>query len=68
VQDPIPELDKALSHVIGTFTKSNMPGGTDGTGTAIVAFRTNQDLQSLVSSLQRIIDVPGAAGGEDGGS
>jgi AcrR family transcriptional regulator len=61
-QDPIPELDKALSQVIGTFTTSNAAGGADGVGTAIVAFRTNQDLQSLVSSLQRIIDVPGAAG------
>jgi AcrR family transcriptional regulator len=90
VQDPIPELDKALSHVIGTFTQSGVPaglaekaalaekvvlpartaaaGGTDSAGTAIVAFRTNQDLQSLVSSLQRIIDVPGGTGEEGGGS
>jgi AcrR family transcriptional regulator len=79
VQDPIPELDKALGQVIGTFARSAMPAGpaappaepvrgTDGVGTAIVAFRTDQDLQSLVSALQRIIDVPGATGEEDGGS
>jgi AcrR family transcriptional regulator len=93
VQDPIPELDKALGHVIGTFTHSGVPAGlaekvapaekatapartaagetatagaADGTGTAIVAFRTNQDLQSLVASLRRIIDVPGETGEEDG--
>jgi AcrR family transcriptional regulator len=80
-EDPIRELDDAMSQVITQFAAPAAPlGGPlaapltvtsaagsatiaapsqgDGTGTAIVAFRTSQDLQTLISTLRHVIDAP----------
>jgi hypothetical protein len=37
------------------------PSNNEGTGTAIVAFRTSQDLQTLISTLRHVIDAPSDA-------
>jgi AcrR family transcriptional regulator len=51
--DPRAELDEAMRQVIGLFPNAAaMPDD----GTAIVAFRTSQDLQTLISSLRGIIE------------
>jgi AcrR family transcriptional regulator len=62
--DPIRELDDALRQVIGMFTMPITQEDADstGAGTAIVAFRTSQDLKTLVSSLRTIIEAPGDGG------
>ncbi|MGH3168870.1 MAG: TetR family transcriptional regulator [Trebonia sp.] len=68
--DPVTELDEALRQVPGLFREPGRDpaqhGGKlhdgkrhreeEGDGTAIVAFRTSQDLQTLVSSLRHIIE------------
>lgn len=71
VQDPLPELDKALGQVIRVFAIPGLapetgPSTVDATegdatdGTAVVAFRTSTDLETLISSLKKIIG-PGRA-------
>jgi AcrR family transcriptional regulator len=71
--DPVAELDEALPQVIALFTslgratakaKATETGAAatataEQDGTAIVAFRTSQDLQTLISSLRGIIDTDG---------
>ena len=57
--DPVAELDEAMSQVIGLFTApapSGPPGGGEGRGTTIVAFRTGQDLDALLPVLQRLTE------------
>jgi AcrR family transcriptional regulator len=54
--DPITEIDAALRQVIGLFAELRAEP-LEGDGTTIVAFRTSQDLQTLVSSLRQIIDI-----------
>ncbi|HWG02837.1 MAG TPA: TetR family transcriptional regulator [Trebonia sp.] len=58
--DPLADLDDAMRQVIGLFPNAAaMPDD----GTAIVAFRTSQDLQTLISSLRGIIEgQPGLPG------
>lgn len=64
--DPIRELDDAMGQVIAQFAVPAI-GGTaaagTGDGTAIVAFRTNQDLQTLITSLRQIIEPGESMGG-----
>jgi AcrR family transcriptional regulator len=73
--DPVAELDEALPQVIALFTSLGRATATakatetgaaatatataEQDGTAIVAFRTSQDLQTLISSLRGIIDTDG---------
>jgi AcrR family transcriptional regulator len=57
--DPVAELDEALHQVIGLFAGLGRPEATEQNGTAIVAFRTSQDLQTLISSLRRMIESDG---------
>jgi AcrR family transcriptional regulator len=54
--DPEAELDEALRQVIGLFGGLGQPAPAERDGTAIVAFRTSQDLATLVSSLRGIIE------------
>lgn len=51
--DPVAEIDEAMRQVLGLFPN---PGAVPDDGTAIVAFRTSQDLQTLISSLRGIIE------------
>lgn len=53
--DPVGELDGALRQVIGLFADL----GQARDATAIVAFRTSQDLQTLISALRGIIESDG---------
>ena len=67
VQDPIPELDRALGQVASVFARSENEPAPEITGarggssvgatddTAIVAFRTSTDLETLISSLKKIV-------------
>jgi AcrR family transcriptional regulator len=50
--EPAGELDEAMRLVIGLFTTP--AGSPDGSGTTIVAFRTGQDIDTLIPELQRI--------------
>jgi AcrR family transcriptional regulator len=61
--DPVREVDDALRLVIGLFTgapgdvpRNLAPQGVvpQGTGTAIVAFRTDQDIEALLPELRRL--------------
>jgi AcrR family transcriptional regulator len=52
--DPVRELDVALSLVIGLFTA---PAETaNGDGTTIVAFRTGQDIDTLIPALRQLTE------------
>jgi AcrR family transcriptional regulator len=52
--DPVRELDDALKLVISLFT--GPATATDGKGATIVAFRTGQDIDSLIPVLRRLAD------------
>jgi AcrR family transcriptional regulator len=59
--DPVAELDAAMDQVIGLFTTPDALDGRtdgDGRGTTIVAFRTEQDLDSLLPVLRRLANGP----------
>jgi AcrR family transcriptional regulator len=51
--DPVAEIDEAMRQVLRLFPN---PAAVPDDGTAIVAFRTSQDLQTLISSLRGIIE------------
>ena len=51
--DPVREVDDALRLVIGLFTA---PAGTADGGTTVVAFRTGQDLNTLIPALRRLTE------------
>src|ERR1700742_4174688 len=50
--DPAREVDEALNLVISLF--ATPVGNADGNGTTIVAFRTGQDIDTLIPALQRL--------------
>jgi AcrR family transcriptional regulator len=58
--DPIAELDESLAQVIallpiaGGVSTDSAPGDTTD-GTAVVAFRTDADMETLISSLKKIV-------------
>jgi AcrR family transcriptional regulator len=54
--DPIREVDDAMNQVIGLFAVSGAPGGTDDSGTTIVAFQTGQDIETVLPALRRLIE------------
>jgi AcrR family transcriptional regulator len=58
--DPIREFDDAMRQVTTLFAAAAAAPG-DGDGTTIVAFRTGQDLDTLLPSLRRFIEAPGTA-------
>ena len=53
-EDPIKEFDDALNQVIGLF--AGPAAGPDGHGTTVVAFRTGQDIEAVLSALRRLIE------------
>ena len=54
-QDPIGELDDAMREVIGMFAAAGAPrSDTAGSGTTIVAFRADADIDAIVPALRRI--------------
>ncbi len=58
-EEPIGELDQALGQVGALFTDT--PGTApedDADGTTIIAFRTRQNLQSILPALKRLTDSP----------
>ena len=61
--DPVAELDAAMDLVISLFTTPaaiDQGAGGNGRGTAIVAFRTEQDLDALLPVLRRLANGSGA--------
>jgi AcrR family transcriptional regulator len=58
--DPIREFDDAMRQVTTLFAAAAAAPGAGG-GTTIVAFRTGQDLDTLLPSLRRFIEAPGTA-------
>jgi AcrR family transcriptional regulator len=52
--DPSGELDDAMRLVTGLFAGST--GMADGTGATIVAFRTGQDIDTLIPALRRLTE------------
>ncbi len=59
--DPVAEFDDAMRVVTGLFTAPAAAGSgaaAGGHGTTIVAFRTGQDLDALLTALQRLTEEP----------
>ncbi|GAA1134185.1 MULTISPECIES: TetR/AcrR family transcriptional regulator [Streptomyces violaceusniger group] len=54
--DPVAEVDEAMREVLALFPTPQSPGGRGDDGTTLVAFRTSQDLDSLLPSLRRLIE------------
>jgi AcrR family transcriptional regulator len=52
--DPATEVDEALRLVIGLFAAS--AGKADGNGTTIVAFRSGEDIETLIPALRRLAE------------
>jgi len=52
--DPLRELDDALALVVGLFTASADASG--GTGTTVVAFSGEQDIETLIPALRRLVE------------
>ena len=50
--DPVPEVDDALRQVISLFT----PRVAEGGAATLVAFRTNQPLESLIPAIQTLLE------------
>ena len=53
--DPVREVDEALRLVTELFAE---PAGEPEGGTTVVAFRTGQDIDSLIPALRRIAGQP----------
>lgn len=54
--DPVTEVDEAMREVLALFpTPRSLRQAGDG-GTTVVAFRTGQDLDSLLPSLRRLVE------------
>jgi AcrR family transcriptional regulator len=51
--DPVREVDEALGLVTGLFAAPTDPNGADGT--TVVAFRTGQDIDTLIPALRNIV-------------
>jgi AcrR family transcriptional regulator len=58
--NPLEEVDRAMGRVTGLFAAAAPPLGAGNGGTAIIAFRTDKDIQVLLPSLRRLIE--GASG------
>jgi AcrR family transcriptional regulator len=54
--DPLPELDDSLALVTGLFTAS--AGTSRGAGTTVVAFSGEQDIDTLIPALRRLLEGP----------
>ena len=52
--DPVREVDDALNQVIGLF--AGPAAGPGGHGTTVVAFRTGQDLETVLPALRGLIE------------
>jgi len=61
--DPTTELNEAMRRVIDLFTAPSFAPGADGGGTTIVVFRTGQDIDAVVPTLQRLLKDPAEADG-----
>jgi len=56
--DPVQEVDAALQnvHVISLFATPAVAAGAESSGTTIVAFRTSQDIDTLVPVLRHLVE------------
>lgn len=54
--DPVGEVDEAMREVLALFPTPQSPQGGDDGGTAVIAFRTGQDLDALLPALRRLIE------------
>ena len=59
--DPVAEVDEAMRQVIDLFTAPAAIPGADGSGTTIVAFRTDADIETLLPALRRLTEDPPAS-------
>jgi AcrR family transcriptional regulator len=67
--DPSRELDDAMRLVTGLFTApAEAAEAADGSGATIVAFRTGQDLDTLIPALRRLAQSASSAVGRDSDS
>lgn len=53
--DPVAEVDEAMREVLALFPAPGSPPERGG-GTTVVAFRTGQDIDSLLPSLRRLVE------------
>jgi AcrR family transcriptional regulator len=56
--DPISDLNEAIGQVIGHFASEACPADAYGSGTVVVAFRSDQDIETLIPALRRITENP----------
>ncbi|MFE6281107.1 TetR/AcrR family transcriptional regulator [Streptomyces sp. NPDC057877] len=55
--DPVREVDEAMREVLGLFpAPAGQAVAREGDGTTVVAFRSGQDLDTLLPSLRRLIE------------
>jgi hypothetical protein len=54
--DPVQEVHAAMQHVIGLFAAPGVPAGAEASGTTIVAFRTPQDIDTLLPVLRHLVE------------
>lgn len=53
--DPVAEIDEAMGEVLTLFPSAQTPSGIGG-GSTVFAFRTGQDLDTLLPALQRLVE------------
>ncbi|MFI8788825.1 TetR/AcrR family transcriptional regulator [Streptomyces sp. NBC_01474] len=54
--DPVAEMDEAMREVLALFPAPSGAGDSRDGGTTVVAFRTGQDLDTLLPSLRRLVE------------
>ncbi|MFF2509478.1 TetR/AcrR family transcriptional regulator [Streptomyces sp. NPDC058067] len=54
--DPVVEMDEAMRDVVALFPAPSGSGEAGDAGTTLVAFRTGQDLDTLLPSLRRLVE------------
>jgi AcrR family transcriptional regulator len=56
--DPVSDLNEAMRQVIDLFAAHASPANALGSGTVIVAFRSGQDVETLIPALRQITENP----------
>ncbi|MFC6066152.1 TetR/AcrR family transcriptional regulator [Streptomyces ochraceiscleroticus] len=54
--DPVAEMDEAMREVLALFPAPSVHEASGDDGTTVIAFRTGQDLDTLLPSLRRFIE------------
>ena len=56
--DPTRELDDAMHQVIGFLAPPASPASAYGNGTTVIAFRTGEEIDTLLPALRRLLEEP----------